>query len=215
MTPCINIIYCYLLLETIYRNATYEHQNCWLLQADNKIDVLQSLMLHKMLVKKKAILDHFRKGLPIFGLLGERQREPEMFEECFVYQGVVSSDSVASSLYIPPSKDKNAQRVNQMLQKFMKHCNVNGLDNFLRFVTGIRCSAKSILPRRITVSCESTNSIFASTCLMELKPPNHLKNYAERFEGSNAFSDWWKRFRNTMKKEKPKLKLIYCCSEGW
>lgn len=112
-----------------------------------------------------------------------------MFEECFVYQGVVSSDSVASSLYTPPSKDKNAQRVNQMLQKFIKHSNVNGLDDFLRFVTGIRSSAKSILPRRITVSCEST------TCLMELKPPNNLKNYAERFEtamhlviGGNAFT---------------------------
>jgi len=136
-------------------------------------------MLHNILVKKKAILDQFRKGLSILGLLNEIQREPEMFKECFVYQGVVTNDSVDSSLYFPPSEDKNAQRVFHMLQTFVKNCNANGLDDFLRFVSGTRCAAKSILPRRVTVSCESTNSIFASTCLMELKLPNYFRNYAE------------------------------------
>ncbi|CAH3166093.1 unnamed protein product [Porites evermanni] len=146
-----------------------------ILTADNKLNVRQSLMLHNILVKKKAILDQFRKGLSILGLLDEIQRKPEMFEECFVYQGIVSNDSVASSLHFPASEDKNAQRVFQLLQTFFKNCNADGLDDFLRFVTGTRCSAKSILPRRITVSCESTNSIFASTCLLELKFPNHFR----------------------------------------
>ena len=164
------------------------------LQADNKLDVLQSLMFDNILVKKKAILDQFRKGLSILGLLDEIQRKPEMFEENFVYQGIVSNDSVASSLDFPSSEDKNAQRVYRLLQTFIKNCNADGLDDFLRFVTGTRCSAKSILPRRITVSCESANSIFASTCLLELKLPNHFRNYAE-FEaamhsviGGNTFT---------------------------
>ena len=80
------------------------------LQADNKLDVLQSLMFHNILEKKTAILDQFRKGLSILGLLDEIQRKPEMFEECFVYQGIVSNDSVANSLDFPSSEDKNAQR---------------------------------------------------------------------------------------------------------
>ena len=88
------------------------------LQADNKLDVLQFLMFHNILVKKKAILDQFRKGLSILGLLDEIQRKPEMFEECFVYQGIVSNDSVASSLDFPASEDKNAQRVYQLLKTF-------------------------------------------------------------------------------------------------
>ena len=152
-------------------------------------------MLHNILVKKKAILDQFRKGLSILGLLDEIQRKPEMFEECFLYQGIVSNDSVASSLHFPASEDKNAQRVFQLLQTFIKNCNADGLDDFKRFVTGTRCSAKSILPRRITVSCENTNSIFASTCLLELKLPNHSRNYAYEFEtamysviGGNTFT---------------------------
>jgi len=162
-------------------------------------------MLHNIVVKK-TILVQFRKGLSILGLLDEIQREPEIFEGCFVFQGVVSNDSVASSLYFPPSEDKNAQKVFQMLQTFIKNCNADGLDDFLRFVTGTRYSDTSILPRRITVSCESTNSIFASTRLMELKLPNYFGNYAE-FE---AFSDWWKHIHNRIKKEKLKFKFIYC-----
>ena len=75
-------------------------------------------MFHNILVKKKAILYQFRKGLSILGLLDEIQRKPEMFEECFVYQGIVSNDSVASSLDFPASEDKNAQRVYQLLKTF-------------------------------------------------------------------------------------------------
>ena len=102
-----------------------------------------------------------------------------------------------ASLHFPASEDKNAQRVYQLFQTFFKNCNADGLNDFLRFVTGTRCSAKSILPRRITVSCESANSIFASTCLLELKLPNHFRNYAE-FEaamhsviGGNTFTTGW------------------------
>ena len=99
-------------------------------------------MLHNILVKKKAILDQFRKGLSILVLLDEIQRKPKMFEEC-----IVSIDPVASSLYLPASEDKNVKRVFQMLQTFVKnYCKADDLDHFLRFVTGTRCSGKSIHP---------------------------------------------------------------------
>ena len=155
-------------------------------------------------------------------MLDEIQRKPEMFEECFVYQGIVSNDSVASSLHFPASEDKNAQRVFQLLQTFIKNCNADGLDDFLRFVVGARCSAKSILPQRITVSCESTNSIFASTCLLELKLPNHFRNYAE-FEaamhlvfGGNTFSTGWNGRVQVMNSHKCNCLTLYfeisqCC----
>ena len=149
------------------------------LQVDNKIDVLQSLMLYIILVEKKAILDQFRKGLSIPGLLDEIQRKPEMFEECFVYQGILINDSVAGSLHFPASEDKNTQRVFQLLQTFIK---------------------KSIISRRKTVSCESINSIFASTCLMGLKLPNHFRNYA--VWGGNAFGDRWKHIHNRMRRQR-------------
>ena len=136
-------------------------------------------MFHSILVRKKAILDQFRKGLSILGLLAEIQKNPQVFEECFVFQGIVSNESVSSILYLPSTEDKDSQRVFQMLQTFIKNCKPSSLDNFLRFVTGTSSSATCILPRRIQVSCDTTNSIFVSTCLLELKLPNHFHNYAE------------------------------------
>ena len=82
-----------------------------------------------------------------------------MFEECFVFQGIVSNESVSSILYLPSTEDKDSQRVFQMLQTFIKNCKPSSLDNFLRFVTGTSSSATCILLRRIQVSCDTTNSI--------------------------------------------------------
>ena len=139
-------------------------------------------MLHNILVKKKAILDQFRKGFSILVLLDEIQRKPKMFEEC-----IINIDPVASSLYLPASEDKNAKRVFQMLQTSIKnYCKADDLDDFLRFVTGTRCSGESILPGCITVSCESTDSIFASTCLMELNLLDYFRNYAEFEAGMHS-----------------------------
>lgn len=54
------------------------------LQPDNKLDVLQSLMLHDILVKRKSILDQLRKGLSTLGVLAEIEYNPSLFEQFFV-----------------------------------------------------------------------------------------------------------------------------------
>lgn len=135
-------------------------------------------MMHNILVRKKSILDQFRNGLSILGLLVEIEKHPQLFEECFVFQGIISNDSVASALHFLQTEDKDANKVFQMLQTFIKNSKPGSLHDFLGFVTG--STTKCILPRRISVSCKgNVDSIFASTCLLELKLPNHFKNYAE------------------------------------
>lgn len=136
-------------------------------------------MLHDILVKRKSILDQFRKGLMTLDLLSEIEKNPDMFEKCFVHQGEVSCELVASSLEFPATEDANALRVFQMLQNFVKNCTKEDLDDFLKFVTGVTSSAKDVLPHHISVSCVDTNSIFSSTCLLELKLPTHFATYAE------------------------------------
>ena len=140
---------------------------------------MQSLMLHNILVRKKSILDQFRQGLSILGLLDEIERSPQLFEDCFVHKDEVSKESVAGCLYFADSEDEHAERVFQMLHTFIRNSSPSDLDDFLRFVTGSRSSATCILPRRITVSCAPTNSIFASTCLLDLKLPNHFDSYKD------------------------------------
>lgn len=76
-------------------------------------------------------------------------------------------------------EDVGADRVFQMLNTFIWNSSPDDLDDFLRFVSGSRSSATCILPKRITVSCAATNSLFASTCLLDLKLSNHFDSYKD------------------------------------
>lgn len=150
------------------------------MQPDNKLDVLQSLMLHDILVKRKSILDQFRKGLSTLDVLAEIEHNPSLFEEFFVHQGGLSNDFVLNCLHFQDSCKQNVidDRVYQMLQTFVKNLSVDELRNFLKFVTGTSEISMSTLPHRISVSCYSGDSIFASTCLLESQLPNHFSNFA-------------------------------------
>ena len=98
------------------------------MQPDNKLDVLQSLMIHDILVKRKSVLDQFRKGLSTLGFLAEMERNPSLFEEFFVHQGVLSNDFVISCLHFQESRDLEAigDRVYQMLQTFLRNLSLDG-----------------------------------------------------------------------------------------
>ena len=150
------------------------------LQPDNKLDVLQSLMLHDILVKRKSILDQLRKGLSTLGVLAEIEYNPSLFEQFFVNQGGLSTDFVLNCLHFQDSCQRNVidDGVYQMLQTFVKSLSVVEVKNFLKFVTGTSEVSMSTLPHHISVSCYSGDSIFASTCLLELKLPNHFSNYS-------------------------------------
>ena len=64
-----------------------------------------------------------------------------------------------------------------MLQIFLRNLSLDGLKNFLKFVTGTSEDSMSYLPHRISVSYHGGDSIFASISLLELKLPNHFQNY--------------------------------------
>ena len=136
-------------------------------------------MIHDILVKRRSVLDQFRKGLSTLGFLAEMEHNPSLFEEFFVHQGVLSNDFVISCLHFQESRDLETigDRVYQMLQTFLRNLSLDGWKNFLKFVTGTSEVSMSNLPHRISVSCHSGDSIFASTCLLELKLPNHFQNY--------------------------------------
>ena len=102
------------------------------MQPDNKLDVLQSLMIHDILVKRKSVLDQFRKGLSTLGFLAEMERNPSLFEEFFVHQGVLSNDFVIICLHFQESRDleTSGDRVYQMLQTFLRNLSLDGRKKF-------------------------------------------------------------------------------------
>lgn len=148
-------------------------------QPANKLDVLQSLMVHDILVKRKSILDQFRKGLSTLGLLMEMEKNPQLFEECFIHKGKVTQESVANCLHFDDCEDVDSERVFQMLQSFVRNASVQDLEDLLKFITGSHTSTSATLPHSVSVSCHDSDSFFASCCLLQLKLPKYFTRYAE------------------------------------
>ena len=140
-------------------------------------------MIHNVLVKRKAVLDQLWKGLSILGLLDKIEKYPELFQENFVHQGDVTPEGVIGCLRFAETEENSERRVYQMLLNFIKGSNANELDAFLKFVARANTMAKGTLPRKISVSCSSSDSIFSSVCIMSLKLPSHFST-AEDFNNA-------------------------------
>lgn len=153
-------------------------QNCGerrLLTEQNKLAVVQALVYHETLIKHKGVLDQFRKGLAILGLLKEIEKAPSKFEHLFVHQkGEINADFVKSLLCLPHSTNPRVISVTHMLLSFIASANEDVLCKFLGFVTGCKSATSALLPGCVNVSIEDTPNIFASTCTMELKLPLHF-----------------------------------------
>ena len=136
-------------------------------------------MLHEILVKRKFILDQFRKGLSTLIILAEMEHNPGLFEESFVCQDVLTNDFVISCLHFQDSSDEDGSDdcVHQMLKTSIITLSVDDLKKFLRFVTGASEVLMSTFPHSISAYFYSGDSIFSSACLLELKFPKYFQNY--------------------------------------
>ena len=138
------------------------------LQENNKLAVVQSLVMHELLLKHKGVLDQFRKGLAILGLLGEIERAPSKFEHLFAHQeNAISADFVKSLLRLPNSTNTGVVNVIQMLLGFIDNAQEEVLCMLLGFITGCKSTTAALRPGCVNV--EDMPNIFASTCMMELK----------------------------------------------
>ena len=93
-------------------------------QENNRLSVVQSLVIHESLIKHKVVLDQFRKGLTLLGLLEEIEKEPRKFEHLFVHQkGQIHKEFVQSLIRLPDSTNPSIVNVTQMLLSFISSAN--------------------------------------------------------------------------------------------
>ena len=117
---------------------------CCNLQEQNKLAVVQALVYHETLIKHKGVLDQFRKGLAILGLLKEIEKAPSKFEHLFVHQkGEIKADFVKSLLCLPDSTNPRVVSVTHMLLSFIASANEDVLCKFLGFVTGCKSATSN------------------------------------------------------------------------
>ena len=65
-----------------------------------KSAIIQTLLIHNALHKRKAFLDSFYEGLDCYGLLPPMKMFPQLFEQLFVSRNIYSE--VIINIIIPP-----------------------------------------------------------------------------------------------------------------
>lgn len=154
----------------------------------NKQLLVESLMLHTVLSKKKVVLDQLRKGLQILNVLDEIMKRPRLFENLLSNPNVcdVTPERVISSLNFSTTE---SCAIRDHILQYINECSKQDLQHLLRFITG-----SCLLPQgpcRIDVlfSDDDEGCIFASTCLLQLHVPRHFQSYEEFKVAMKAVSD--------------------------
>lgn len=92
---------------------------------ENRQEVVQSIMLHFIINKKKVCLDQFREGLNILGFLEVAKAFPMNYEKYFVqHDDELTPEKVKSILSLP-----DVDGTPPMLMKYLDECSLKGTLN--------------------------------------------------------------------------------------
>ena len=144
------------------------------------MEIMQTLILHSTVIKHKAALDQFRKGIGILGLSREIEKNPQKFEPFFVHQDeIISPEFVEKLLKVPDSSDLAHSRAFDMLVEFIDTATNDELVDFLSFTTDSKFCSGGLRSECIKVSVDSTQGFFASTCSFEVVIPACIPDSTE------------------------------------
>ena len=84
------------------------------------MEIRQTLILNSTVIKHKAALDQFRKGISILGLLREIKKNHLKFEQFFVHQDeIILPEFLKKLLKVPDSSDLAHCTAFDMLLEFI------------------------------------------------------------------------------------------------
>lgn len=105
------------------------------------------------------------------GVLQLIENNAELFRKLFTYH---EDDITAEKVKRILKFDACSNEVTQHFLKYITSLKKNGLEDFIKFVTGA-----TILPSLITVKMEESDGIFASTCAREITVPTNVADYGQ------------------------------------
>lgn len=76
--------------------------------------LVESLMLHTILSKRKVLLDQLRKGLQVLNVLEEASKRPLLFESLFVGSEENLTPEKLKASFSLPAEDMNEDQVQTM-----------------------------------------------------------------------------------------------------
>lgn len=136
------------------------------------MSVIQSIIIHDVIGRRKMVLDHLRDGFKALGFGQKMEKYPDVFEPLFVPTAKkLNGTDVLSAIYFPLSLSEEQATTKKWVEEYLQDAKVDKLNNFLVFTTGAPCLPKFGLGR-IRIEFDNVASIFASTCLLKLTLPN-------------------------------------------
>jgi HECT-domain (ubiquitin-transferase). len=155
------------------------------------------MMIHDIIVKRKASLDQLRVGLEILGVLKAIKSSPMSMARYFIQNSkeVKTSDLISKLEFHEGTSDLNKNTFLHVVSNF----NQESIKKFLVFVTGT-ANIFSLYPsQKIKVKFNESAEIFASTCEFLLILPSNINNSAILKDALNAVIDGskWQQSFNT------------------
>ena len=138
------------------------------------MSIVQAVLTHIVLTKRKVVLDQFREGLKLLGVLDQITAHPKLYEKLFSAVNEYNATDVL---------DKVSLGNNHLVTYFERYISGKGSEGLRKFI--IFCSGGYVLPTKpIKVGFYFRESFFVSTCSLKLDCPNAFTSF-EEFE--NAF----------------------------
>ena len=144
-------------------------------QNENKLKIIQLLIIHDVIGRRKIVLDQLAEGLNTLGFRNRMKEHPEKFQPLFVLgsESEVSASAVVDILQFAEVLSDEESEIANNLQQFLLSADTLRLEKFLIFTTG-----STRLPNhglgKIKVKFNYATSFFASTCLLSITLPNQL-----------------------------------------
>ena len=152
-------------------------------QNENKMKVIQAIIVHDVIGRPKIVLDQLREGLATLGFASRMKEFPELFQELFVpATSELTGAEVIGVLEFPSAMDEDEVTTHHYLKDFLLHAKPEILRIFLIFTTGAICLPNFGLGK-IGVKFEETHSVFASTCCQSVTLP---KSFTDEVTFSSA-----------------------------
>ena len=142
------------------------------------MSIVQAVLIHIVLTKRKVVLDQFREGLKLLRVLDQITAHPKLYEKLFV---AVNECDATDVLYKISFVNPDAN--NHLMTYFERYIRGKGSEDLRKFT--IFCCGGYVLPIKPNkVGFYFRESFFVSTCFFKLDCPNAFTSF-EEFE--NAF----------------------------
>lgn len=108
-------------------------------QNDNKMKLIQNLIIHDAIGKQKSVLDQLREGLKTLGFLERMAVHPDVFKVLFIAGKQVDPQKVTDTFQYPEQMTQEEKVVAGYLKEFIKTSSPESLEALLTFTTRSPC----------------------------------------------------------------------------